>query len=160
MRPLFRFTIAAAILLSSVGCSNEDQSPIAGSWKNVSKSQFGRAISHYEFRADGTYIWKVEFPDFERLAREQMYPFQFAGLLSSVVTGKYSTTEEELVLSPEKTDGLLVGDRTEMQSSSIEEYDYIYPYELKDGALLLYVEGTEPAVYTREKISLVDRWFD
>lgn len=160
MRLLCGLMIAAACLLSSAGCSDEVESPIVGIWKNVSPSQFGRAISHYEFRADGTYSWKVEFPDFDRVAGEQMYPFVFAGLMSMLVSGKYSITEEELVLSPEQIDGLLAGDRNAKQPSSIEEYDYVYPYEFKDETLLLYVEGTEPSVYTRENASLFSRWFD
>ncbi len=160
MRLLFGSIIAAASLLSSAGCSNEAQSPIVGAWKNVSPSQFGRAVSHYEFRADGTYTWKVEFPDFDRVAREQMYPFVFAGLITTLARGNYSITQEELVLSPEQVDGLLTGDRDGKRSSSIEAYDYIYPYEFKDETLLLYVEATKPVVYTRQDTGLFSRWFD
>lgn len=138
------------------GCGDTDRNPLVGEWEGMTRSQFGRVQNNVSFESNGDYFWKYDFPDFDRIVKQNFY-LKFA-LIATEIYGKYRVTDGEMILSPLRRKSTLGGEEKELPPS-VTDYEFVYPYSF-DGEFLVLIDENGKDIRLARKKGWFRQWFD
>lgn len=154
-RPTRKLLILCVTLILA-GCGNSELNPIVGEWEGITNGQFGRVQNDVVFGSDGNYFWNYDFPDLDRVVKENFY-LKFA-LIATEVSGKYRVTGNELIISPLTRKNTLGGEEKELPPS-VTDFEFVYPYEF-EGEFLVMIDENGREIRLSKKRGFFGQWFD
>lgn len=144
------------LTVAVASCSDSNENPIVGEWAGITKSQFGKVQNSVEFGNDGKYVWKYDYPDFDRIVKQNFY-LKFI-LIATEISGSYKITGEEMVLSP-LTRKNTHGGKEKALPPSVTDYEYVYPYFF-EGEILVLIDEKDKQIRLSKKKGIFSQWLN
>ncbi len=138
-----------AVLLQA--CEKPIQHPIVGTWEGNSENSLGPVISELKFEDDRTFVWTRRFVGLKEIMEERNPDNDWDDIGIEII-GKYTITNDEIILSPEKSNEFYgADDFGESMFPVFEEgKKYIHPYYFEGPDLILISDTGEEIAFKRQ----------
>ena len=148
LKKILAVVIFAALLQA---CEEPIQHPILGTWEGNSENSLGPVVSELKFKDDRTFVWKRTFIGLKEIMEERN-PDHDWGDIGLEIIGKFTVTNDEITLSPEKSNEFYgTEDFGESMFPVFEEgRKYIHPYYFEGTELILISDTGEEISFERQ----------